>query len=625
MNQKLIHKMAIALAIGVGCAGGPTAMAGEGGAEFAPLDLRQVKVGGEMGRRMDATIYGNLMVIDVDKEFLAPFKARNTQEAYVGLGKLMDSAVRLAAYSGDEKVVARKKHLVDTALAMQESDGYLGYFAPSARMKTLWDVHETGYLIYALLADYHYFQEKRSLEAARKMADRLIAHWNEIPANWSDLVKITPHMACTGLERTMLALALETGDMHYRDFCVNERALREWNLDVVIGRHTLIEGHSYAHITHCLAQWDLYRLEGKKDPALLSQCRKVWDFMIHGEGMAITGGCGQWECWTDDQDGRGALGETCSTASQLWLMDEMQRLGLKSSHVGDVMERTIYNALFGAQSPDGRKIRYYTPFEGPREYFWMDSYCCPGNFRRIMAELPSMIYYAAPDGVMVNLYTASTAKDISLAEKKGSATLALRQETDYPNSGKVTLRVDPSKECEFALYLRIPGWCPRAKVSINGAEEPGPFTPGTYAKVARRWKAGDVVQLDMEMPWRTVLGRQRQAGRVAVMRGPVLFCLNPLRKENEKYKDIDGVDLGRFTIVPESIEGPLSAAAIRPDGMACRIKAFAPGCNVTTPDAEFYLTEFPDPDGRAVYFRLLDVGKGVKDELLGPDAPRENF
>ena len=33
--------------------------------------------------------------------------------------------------------------------------------------------------------------------------------------------------------------------------------------------------------------------------------------------MTITGGCGQWECWTDDQDGRGALGETCSTAYQL--------------------------------------------------------------------------------------------------------------------------------------------------------------------------------------------------------------------------------------------------------------------------------------------------------------------
>jgi DUF1680 family protein len=45
------------------------------------------------------------------------------------------------------------------------------------------------------------------------------------------------------------------------------------------------------------------------------------------------------------------------------------------------MERTIYNALFAAQDPKGRKIRYFTPFTGPRAYFDLDGFCCPGNFR----------------------------------------------------------------------------------------------------------------------------------------------------------------------------------------------------------------------------------------------------
>jgi uncharacterized protein len=615
---------AIALAVGMGC-GGVLAAVPQNAEEFSPLDLRQVKVGGEIGRRIDNTIFNNFMVIDVDKDYLAPLKSKQDQEFYVGLGKLIDSAVKLAAYSGDEKVVARKKHLVEAAIAAQERDGYLGYFNRPARMKTLWDIHDMGYLICGLVSDHHYFGETRSLEAAKKIADHLLAHWSDVPTDWPSRVGVTTDMGCTGLERALLALARETGDMRYRDFCVNERGLARWNLGIVVGRRPLIEGHSYAYISRCVAQWDLFRMQNANDPALLSQCRKVWDFMVRGEGMAITGGCGQWECWTNDQDGRGALGETCSTAYQLRLMDQLQRLGPRSSHPGDLMERTIYNALFAAQSPDGRRIRYYVPFEGRRVYFDPDTYCCPGNFRRIMGELPSMVYYHAPNAVLVNLYTSSTAKDISLTPKDKSHLVTLRQETDYPNSGRITLSVNPSKKGTFSLHLRIPAWCPRANVSINGVVEAGPCKPGSYATLARQWKAGDRVELNLEMPWRFVLGRQRQAGRVAVMRGPVLFCVNPLRKENLPHKDVDGVDLGRYVLATETIEGPVSDESVRPRGQACRIKAFLPGCNCTQPDTELFLTEFPDPDGRAIYFRLRDLSQGVKDKLLGPSAPRDEF
>ena len=55
--------------------------------------------------------------------------AKVASDRYVGLGKLIDAAVKLAAYSGDEKVLARKKHIIDKTLATQEPDGYLGFIA----------------------------------------------------------------------------------------------------------------------------------------------------------------------------------------------------------------------------------------------------------------------------------------------------------------------------------------------------------------------------------------------------------------------------------------------------------------------------------------------------------------
>ena len=45
------------------------------------LDLRQVKVGGEIGRRIDVTVRNNLLVLDAEKDFLAHFRARTAQRA----------------------------------------------------------------------------------------------------------------------------------------------------------------------------------------------------------------------------------------------------------------------------------------------------------------------------------------------------------------------------------------------------------------------------------------------------------------------------------------------------------------------------------------------------------------
>lgn len=222
-----------------------------------------------------------------------------------------------------------------------------------------------------------------------------------------------------------------------------------WDLGIVRGRWGRIEGHAYAYLAHALAQLQLYRDE--PDERLLRTARRAMDFLTRRDGLVISGACGDHECWHDTQSGTTNLGETCAIAYLLRTLDDLLRLE-GDSRCGDLMERAIFNALFGAQSPDGRRIRYYTPFECSREYFPLDGYCCPNNYRRIISELPTMICYGAPREVTVNLYTASTAK---MDLDKGLS-VGVEQQTNYPSSGRVLLKIDPSQPAEFALRLRIP-------------------------------------------------------------------------------------------------------------------------------------------------------------------------
>lgn len=575
---------------------------------LTPLSLRDVQVGGEIGRRIAITITNNLLVLDANRDFLPAFKAKTAKDGYIGLGKLMDAVVRFAAYTGDGRVLALKQHLLEETLKAQLEDGYIGIMAPKARIQGLWDVHEMGYMIWALLADYELFRDEHSLAAARKAGEYLIRNWSSLPPNWGQGGDVAPHVAFTGLERTMLALQRQTSAAAFLDFVTKTRALPEWDLPIVVGRRQGIEGHVYAYMARCLAQLELHRVQ--PSPRLLHQTDRALDFMLHHDGLNITGGTGQCEIWTDDQDGRGDLGETCATAYQLRVYDSVLRLK-GDPRMGDLMERTIYNALFAAQSPDGRRLRYFAPTEGERVYWKTDTYCCPCNYRRIVAELPAMVFYQTRDGVAVNLYSQAQAK---LTVGK-NVPLRISQEADYPNSGHIEIHLDPGRPVKFPLQLRIPAWAHGATASVNGQPAKGAVKSGAFFELTRKWESGDKVTLDLPMPWRLVKGRQRQAGRVAVMRGPQLFCLNPA--QNAALAELDGTELGYLALDPASLSDPIPSDAVRPAGLGCRVRAWKAGFSLAkNPDFELTLTEFPDPGGKATYFRLRDFSGAVDDELF---------
>ncbi|MCX7428486.1 MAG: glycoside hydrolase family 127 protein [Planctomycetia bacterium] len=582
---------------------------------MSPLDIREVKVGGEIGRRIDVTVSANLLGIDVEKSFLQPFRPRNLPDGYIGLGKLIDATVRFAAYTGDPRVLALKKQLVAEAIKTQEPDGYIGILAPPSRVWGVYDIHETSHIVLGLANDYRYFGEKASLEAARKLADFIINRWSAEPDRFPGGTGKRANMygVTTGLDAALLTLYEQTKDPRYLDFCVHfkQYQLPKWNAAIKIGFDVMDdERHCYIYMALCVAQMQLNRIQ--PDPKLFDQAHRAIDFLTRQDGLLVSGSCSFHEGWHSDQCGTPDVSESCATAYLTRMLDRLLRAE-GDSRYGDMMERAVYNALFAAQSPDGRQLRYFSPLDGKRVYFDRGTFCCPNNFRRIMAELPMMIYYRMGTGLAVNLYTASTAK-MDLGD---GLSLAVRQETDYPRGGDVLVHLDPSRPAAFPLGLRIPRWCAEASVTVNDQPIDKAVEPGKLLVIDREWKAGDRVRLRMPMEFRLVKGRKLQAGRVAVLRGPALFCLNPAR--NEK---LAGVDLKEVTIDPTSLEGPIDDNTIRPGGQACRVRAWSPGkwSPTAAPDLALLLTEFADPGGEATFFKVPDPNAGtlIDDELIQP-------
>ena len=579
-----------------------------------PIDVRAITVGGEIGRRIDLTTYANFLALDLDTDFLGPFRERvlhgpqfgEGAEFYVGLGKLIDSAARLAAYTDDSRVVARKQYLVDEVLKTQDADGYIGTIPPDQRITLLWDLHEMGYLILGLVSDYRFCGQEASLAAAQRLADYYIRHWpagHVWLANGHDIADLP----AIGIDEALMALHAATGEPAYLDFVRHVRRLAERDWPLRIGRCGKVEGHAYAYLAICVAQLRLHGVQA--DPGCLPQTQRVLDLIARGDGMVISGAVSDFECWHDSQDGTAHLGETCATAYLVRWLDELLR-ARDDALYGDLMERIIYNTLFAAQSPDGRRLRYYVPFQGQREYFPTDVYCCPNNFRRAIAELPGRVFYrGSGGGLVVNLYTEGSAR-MDVAD---GVPLDVRQETGYPRSGRVLLHVDPARPAHFPLNLRIPRWCVGASVAVNGHLLARTAAPGTFVAIDRVWQAGDQVTLELPMPPRLVKGRQAQAGRVAVMRGPLVFGLNPAR-----HPQPGQLDLRNLALDPDSLE----VAVTNEPMIRARGWSFGRDYAIQPPDLDLELTEYPDPGIEAVYFKVPDpkAVAFVDDELTTPGS-----
>lgn len=494
-------------------------------------------INGFISEKLDASYKNRIMAQDVDK-LISPFKNRTETKCWQSefWGKWFTSAVLAYRYRPEPALKAVLDRAITGLISTQTADGYIGNYA-SANLLDQWDIWGRKYCMLGLLDYYELTGDKKSLDAARKLADNLMS---DLSSKDGIIVTKGNHrgMAASSVLEPICSLYAKTKDKKYLDFA--EEIVKQWETPQgpqLISKATVNvsdrfpkpkswfswdQGQKAYEMMSCYeGLLELYRLTGKEEykKAVELTWQNIRDREINlaGSGSAV-------ECWFGGKDLQANsifhYQETCVTVTWIKLSHQLLRLTGEAKYA-DAAEQTYYNALLGSMTADGSNWAKYTPLSGQRllgsEQCGMGLNCCEASGPRGLFNLPLHIAMTSKQGLQVNYYVDGSYK---LKTPSGQG-LVLTQRTDYPSSGKVVLLIDIPKEEKMIINLRIPSWSNQTIPQLNGQAVTEQATNG-QVQLNRSWKKGDSIVLEFNMNGRIEkLGDKPQY--IAIMRGPILL------------------------------------------------------------------------------------------------------
>ncbi len=174
--------------------------------------------------------------------------------------------------------------------------------------------------------------------------------------------------------------------------------------------------------------------------------------------------------------------------------------------------------------------------------------CCTSNMHQGWPKFAQNLWYATPDrGLAALLYSPSKVK----AYVAGGTEVMFNEETNYPFDETVKFTLSTGKKAKavaFPFSLRVPQWCTRATVKINGKEEKQ-GAAGETIRIERQWHTGDVVELSLPMH---IAKSHWTENTVAIERGPVVYALKMGEQTQQVHNTLDTLDYGTsyFNVLP---------------------------------------------------------------------------
>jgi len=321
------------------------------------------------------------------------------------------------------------------------------------------------------------------------------------------------------------------------------------------------EGHAVLALYFYAGAADVAAETGEQ--ALIDALDRLWNNVVDKK-MYVTGACGQTHHGSSSHvdmihegfineymmPNLSAYNETCANVCNS--MFSYRMLGLHGeAKYADIMELVLFNSALSGISVEGKDYFYANPLRVSHDGYdpgndtefderqpYIPCFCCPPNLVRTIAKVSGWAYSLSPNGIAVNLYGGN-----KLATKLlDGSNIKLKQETQYPWKGNVKFTMEACKKEAFDVLLRIPDWADGSKITINGKEVDVEVKAGTYATVNRKWKKGDVINLEMPMDIKLLEGHpliEEVRNQAAIKRGPVVYCI----ESPDLPKDTDILDV----------------------------------------------------------------------------------
>ena len=474
------------------------------------------------------------------------------------LYKILQGAIYSLKTHRDPKLEKQIDDIIATIAAAQQPDGYLytlfSIGKPEERFKHIspgpkHELYCMGHFIEAAVEHHRMTGKRTMLNVAIKLADHIDSVFgpgrqNSVPHH-QQVESALIELYCVTKEKRYLKLASFFID--HRGDTAHRPSVTFYGQDhLPVRKQSEIVGHAVRGMYNCVNMASLYAETG--DAELLAATRRLWSSAT-GRKMYVTGAVGsigRGESYGNDYQlpNGTAYAETCAGIGLIYFAHRMWRIDPDAEYI-DVLERALYNEVIGGVAIKGDAFFYPNKLLstgqgwGSMRQNWFRCACCPSNICRFIPVVPGYMYGHLGRELYVNSFLPGRA-----AVKTAFQTVTLRQETNYPWSGAVKIIVNPAKTAEFTINVRIPGWArnqpspgdlyrhadqtikPPIGLKVNGKAAAVELKRG-YAQLKRTWSAGDTIALDLPMPVRRILAHDKvvnNAGRVALQRGPIVYC-----------------------------------------------------------------------------------------------------